>query len=350
MFTTGRRSFLCNFFSLLSILLLHLGCFTFSSRHRRRDSSSTSTSSLFKKKLTRPPKPGLVSFLRRLFSPSPSPSSSINHHTPTHPPTSIPSPSSSTRSLRLNPPPTTIIHQSDPTTTTTTHAKNDADDQIQPCSVCGEIFHSATLLKHHQSTNHAVSDLVDGENIVRIIFKTGWPEKAKRPTIHRILKIHSSPRILTRFEDHREFVKSRAAAKTIKQRDERCIADGNELLRFHCTTFICGLDSTICSHQYCSACGIIRTGFSHKMDGISTMPTSWKAHAAVPEDLEEEFSFMHVKRALLVCRVVAGRVGCEPGLADKTDPGFDSLVGQGDELLVFNPKAVLPCFVIVYTV
>ncbi|KAL8037747.1 hypothetical protein ABFX02_11G058100 [Erythranthe guttata] len=350
MFTTGRRSFLFNFFSLLSILLLlHLGCFTFSSRHRRRDSSSTSTStsSLFKKKLTRPPKPGLVSFLRRLFS------SSINHHTPTHPPTSIPSPSSSTRSLRLNPPPT---HQSDTTTTTTTttHAKNGADDQnqIQPCSVCGEIFHSATLLKHHQSTNHAVSDLVDGENIVRIIFKTGWPDKAKRPTIHRILKIHSSPRILTRFEDHREFVKSRAAAaKTIKQRDERCIADGNELLRFHCTTFICGLDSTICSHQYCSACGIIRTGFSHKMDGISTMPTSWKAHAAVPEDLEEEFSFMHVKRALLVCRVVAGRVGCEPSLADKTDRGFDSLVGQeDDELLVFNPKAVLPCFVIVYTV
>ncbi|KAL9151544.1 hypothetical protein ABFS82_11G058600 [Erythranthe guttata] len=338
MFTTGRRSFLFNFFSLLSILLLHLGCFTFSSRHRRRDSSSTS--SFFKKKLTRPPKPGLVSFLRRLFS------SSINHHTPTHPPTSIPSPSSSTRSLRLNPPPTTTTttHQSDTTTTTT--------NQIHPCSVCGEIFHNTNLLKHHQSTNHAVSDLVDGENIVRIIFKTGWPDKAKRPTIHRILKIHSSPRILTRFEDHREFVKSRAAAaKTIRQRDERCIADGNELLRFHCTTFICGLDSTICSHQYCSACGIIRTGFSHKMDGISTMPTSWKAHAAVPEDLEEEFSFMHVKRALLVCRVVAGRVGCEPGLADKTDPGFDSLVGQeDDELLVFNPKAVLPCFVIVYTV
>ncbi|KAL7093735.1 hypothetical protein ACP275_11G058300 [Erythranthe tilingii] len=350
MFTTGRRSFLFNFFSLLSILLLHLGCFTFSSRHRRRDSSSTSTSSLFKKKLIRPPKPGLVSFLRRLFSPSLS--SSDN---PTHPPTSIPSPSSSTRSLRPNPPPTTTTtHQSD---TTTTHAKNGADDQINPCSVCGEIFHSATLLKHHQSTNHAVSDLVDGENIVRIIFKTGWPDKAKRPTIHRILKIHSSPRILTRFEDHREFVKSRAAAKTIKTttptfpRDERCIADGNELLRFHCTTFICGLDSTICSHQYCSACGIIRTGFSHKMDGISTMPTSWKAHAAVPDDLEEEFSFMHVKRALLVCRVVAGRVGCDPGLADKTDPGFDSLVGQeDDELLVFNPKAVLPCFVIVYTV
>lgn len=91
------------------------------------------------------------------------------------------------------------------------------------------------------------------------------------------------------------------------------------------------------------------------MDGISTLPTSWRAHRAIPEDLEEEFSFMHVKRALLVCRVIAGRVGCDPGLVDKEDLGFDSLVGRGsggfeDELLVFNPTAVLPCFVIVYAV
>lgn len=74
---------------------------------------------------------------------------------------------------------------------------------------------------------------------------------------------------------------------------------------------------------------------------------------------------MHVKRAMLVCRVVAGRVGCDAGYVDKEDSGFDSVVvGKGpgaargvvvrldeeDELLVFNPRAVLPCFVIVYAV
>lgn len=92
------------------------------------------------------------------------------------------------------------------------------------------------------------------------------------------------------------------------------------------------------------------------MDGISTLPTSYAAHAAVPEEMEAEFGFMNVKRAVLVCRVVAGRVGCDPCEADKEDPGFDSLAGRGgdeeedDEILVFNPRAVLPCFVVLYTV
>lgn len=81
---------------------------------------------------------------------------------------------------------------------------------------------------------------------------------------------------------------------------------------------------------------------------------------SVPEEIEEEFGFMNVKRAMLVCRVIAGRVGCDPGYVDKEDSGFDSLVGrkngshmrldEEDELLVFNSRAVLPCFVIVYTV
>ncbi|KAI3447101.1 hypothetical protein Pfo_003766 [Paulownia fortunei] len=330
------RSFFCNFFSFF-ILLFHLGCFTFSSHHHQRHRGS---SSRFKKKLT-PPKTTLFSFLKGVFSSS--------KHIP-QPVPSIPSPSSSTRSLRLNPPIIVPLAPTEDTNRIQHHAAVLRTD-ICPCSVCGEIFQSSTLLEQHQSTKHAVSELIDGENIVRIIFKMGWPDKAKSPSIHRILKIHNSPKIVSRFEEYRECVKSSAAAKLKTVRDERCVADGNELLRFYCTTFICDLDSSICNQQYCSACGIIRSGFSQKMDGISTLPTSWRAHGAIPEDLEEEFSFMHVKRALLVCRVIAGRVGCDPGLVDKEDPGFDSLVGGfEDELLVFNPRAVLPCFVIVYTV
>ncbi|GFP99009.1 hypothetical protein PHJA_002044800 [Phtheirospermum japonicum] len=330
-----------NFFSLL-ILTLHLGCFTSSSSsHRRRQHCRISTSQ-FKNKYLSHPKTALISFLKRLFSPSPPPSTSSMHTVP-QPPPSVPSPSSSTRSLRSinnniinnNNNPATIIPLRD----------------IHPCSVCGELFQTPALLQHHQSTKHAVSELADGENIVRIIFKMGWPEKAKSPTIHRILKIHNGPKTTARFEEYREWVKSRAVVAAAPKTDERCVADGNELLRFYCTTFTCDLDSGICGQHYCSACGIIRSGFSQKMDGISTMPTSWRAHGVIPEDLEEEFSFMHVKRALLVCRVVAGRVGCDPGLVDKEDPGYDSLVGgDEDELVVYNPMAVLPCFVIVYTV
>lgn len=178
-----------------------------------------------------------------------------------------------------------------------------------------------------------------------------------------MLKIHNSPKILARFEEHRESVKLNGAVT--RKRDERCVADGNELLRFHCATFVCDLgqngNSSACGQQYCSACGIITCGFSRKAEGIATWSTGWRAHAAVPEDVEREFGFMGVKRAVLVCRVIAGRVGLDGGYTGKEDSGFDTVVmvekGSGpvvkldedDELLVFNPRAVLPCFVIVYT-
>ncbi|KAL1563298.1 hypothetical protein AAHA92_05783 [Salvia divinorum] len=320
-----------SFFSNLFLLFFHLGCFTFSSRRHQ------STSSFLHKKRSPPnpnPKSTLFSYLKRLFSPS-----AAAHIPP--PPASIPSPSSSTRSLRLNPP---LIAPLNTRRQHHTHAVAPAD--IHPCTVCGEIFQTPAFLHHHQSSKHGVSDLADGENIIRIIFTTGWPEKAKPPAIHRILKIHNTPRVLARFEDHRDRVKSDAAADGTKS--SRCIADGNELLRFYCTTFICSLDSAICSQQFCGACAIMRCGFSQKLGGIPTLPTGWKAHAAVPEDVEEEFSFMHVKRAMLVCRVIAGRVSTLSDVDE--DHGFDSLVGPGDDdLLVFSPKAVLPCFVIVYT-
>ncbi|KAL1370081.1 hypothetical protein HN51_000403 [Arachis hypogaea] len=246
-------------------------------------------------------------------------------------------------------------------------------NDIFPCTACGEIFQKPLLLEQHQSTKHAVSELPGsdpGHNIVQIIFKSGWPEIRKFPTITRILKIHNSQKILSRFEEYREAVKERAALHggimSTRRRDERCLADGNELMRFHCSTFLCDLglngNSSICSQQFCNICGIIKSGFSPKLDGISTLASSWRAHVSIPEDIESEFRFMNVKRAMLVCRVIAGRVGSDSDEAEKEDGGsFDSVMARGgdsgvytrldeEELLVFNPRAVLPCFVIVYSV
>ncbi|XP_047938260.1 uncharacterized protein LOC125186004 [Salvia hispanica] len=291
----------------LLLLHLHIPCFSASPRPRRRNSSSA-------------PKSYIISFFKRLFSSSSSASASSNF-TPVPPPPPTRSPSSSTRSLHL----TVDAH---------------------PCSACGEVFQSPPLLERHLSTTHLISELADGdENVVRIIFKTGWPDPARIPGIHRVLKIHNSPTITSRFEEHRERVKSRAAAAG------RCAADGNELLRFHCTTFACDeLESGVCGRVYCSLCGIIRSGFSPKMDGISTLPTGYTAHVSMPAEIEEDFEFMNVRRAVLVCRVVAGRVACDPWEVDKEDPGFDSVLGNNeeDEILVFNPRAVLPCFVITF--
>ena len=246
-------------------------------------------------------------------------------------------------------------------------------NDIFPCPACGEIVQKSHSLEQHQTLKHAVSELIDGDsrnNIVRIIFKTGWIDSEKTPKIHWILKIHNSVKILGRFEEYREYVKSKAARNSgVRRRDERCIADGNEFLRFHCSTFLYNLgqnrNSSLCNHQYCSNFGIIRSGFSQKLDGISMLSTSWRAHATIPDDIEDEFRFMNVKRAMLVCRVVAGRMGSDQDDVDEEDGGFDSIIGRtaigsdggslrrmtdDKELLVFNPRSVLPCFVIVYSV
>ncbi|KAM7496464.1 hypothetical protein LguiA_020878 [Lonicera macranthoides] len=361
------------------ISLLHLACFIFTSNtnnhNHNQNQNRNRNHSKKRKKLS-----VSWSFLKRIFS-------SKSTHPDTRPESSILSPSSSTRSFRqssdivsLIPPPSTRhshLHRRRKTGSGS-YSVSETDlspgqpfyplrNDIHPCPLCGEIFPKSNLLEHHQSIKHAVSELTDldsGKNIVGIIFNTGWPKKA--PNIIRILKVHNSSKILTRFEEYRERVKSRAAPNcALRLPDERCIADGNELMRFHCATFLCDLgqngNSTLCSSPYCSVCGIIRSGFSPKMDGISTLSTSWRAHVAIPDGLEEEFGFMQLKRAMLVCRVIAGRVGCDPNVVDKDDSGYDSLAGRAggvhaarldgeDELLVFNPRAVLPCFVIVYSV
>ena len=68
------------------------------------------------------------------------------------------------------------------------------------------------------------------------------------------------------------------------------------------------------------------------------LSTSWRAHATILDDIEDEFLFMNVKRAMLVCRVVAGRMGSDQDDVDEEDGGFDSIVGRtaigsGDGLL-----------------
>ncbi|XP_010262797.1 PREDICTED: uncharacterized protein LOC104601227 [Nelumbo nucifera] len=377
MATTTVGSLFNGFIALL-LLLLHLGCFVFSttadgpSTKKRKVSPQTSTSPSPPPRLKFNSHKALSSswsYIKRIFS--------FNHPNKgvdTHPTT--PTLSSARSSQQLTPEP--IV--SAPPRKKPTLSKKETDisvdhssfplrNDIFPCPICGEIFHKTQLLEQHQSLKHAVSELLDGDsgkNIVQIIFKTGWDDRQKNPTIHRILKIHNSPKILARFEEHREYVKLKAARSGVRKRDERCIADGNELLRFHCSTFVCDLgqngNSSLCTQQYCSICGIIRSGFSTKMDGTSTLSSSWRAHMALPDEIEEDFAFMNVKRAMLVCRVVAGRVGIigrDEDIVDKDELGFDSVVGSGggvqsrmdeDELFVFNPRAVLPCFVIVYSV
>ena len=52
-----------------------------------------------------------------------------------------------------------------------------------------------------------------------------------------------------------------------------------------------------------------------------------------------------------MCRVIAGRVSKQIGFMESLldgRVGFDSVSGDKGELLVFDSRAVLPCFLIIY--
>ncbi|CAA3031303.1 nucleic acid binding [Olea europaea subsp. europaea] len=106
----------------------------------------------------------------------------------------------------------------------------------------------------------------------------------------------------------------------------------------------------------CGVCTIIRHGFqSSKASGIRTTASSGRAHDCL--DCKDG------RRAMLVCRVIAGRVKHatdvvmieeEDGVDLSNGSSYDSVASCGniysnlEELYVFNPRAILPCFVVIY--
>ncbi|KAF2589395.1 hypothetical protein F2Q70_00038258 [Brassica cretica] len=241
--------------------------------------------------------------------------------------------------------------------------------RICACPQCGEIFPKLETLEHHQAVRHAVSELGpedSGRNIVDIIFKSSWLRKdSPIYYIERILKVHNTQRTIQRFEDCRDAVKSQAHASSTRK-EPRSAADGNELLRFQCTTVSCSLGSrgstSLCSNfPGCRVCTIIRHGFhaktlrlgggANEIKGVRTTASSGRAH-----DASRCFD---QRRAMLVCRVIAGRVRRVQSDAQEDENGsgsYDSVAGPAgvytnlDDLVVFNPKAILPCFVVIYKV
>lgn len=232
------------------------------------------------------------------------------------------------------------------------------------CHKCGEQFMRWEALEFHHLLKHAVTELIEGDSsrkIVELIYKTSWSKShANSGGIERILKVHNMQRTLSEFEEHRESVKSKASK--LQKKHPRCLADGNELLRFHGTLVECNLglngSSSLCQSNNCNVCQILRHGFSFKKNGnnknevggIFTTSTSQRAFEAINANNASSH-----RKALIVCRVIAGRVH-KPleniqELANQS--GFDSLAGKVgiysniEELYLLNPKSLLPCFVII---
>ncbi|KAL8046450.1 hypothetical protein ABFS82_08G179300 [Erythranthe guttata] len=258
------------------------------------------------------------------------------------------------------------------------------------CHTCGEQFVNWENLESHHLSNHAVTELTEDDSsrkIVEIICGSSKLNPESRCiTIERVLKIHNTQKTLTRFEDYREMVKTKANEHPNKH--PRCLADGNELMMFYGTILECSLgingSSGLCASGRCCVCIIIRNGFPAKREiklgdlmgvsarreiklgdlmgvsantdiklgqmGVFTASTSGRAFESIEIDCENE---PLVRKALIVCRVIAGRVhlplrnilessNLYDSLADKV--GSDSEI---EELYLLSPKALLPCFVVV---
>ncbi|XP_044491515.1 uncharacterized protein LOC123215469 [Mangifera indica] len=230
------------------------------------------------------------------------------------------------------------------------------------CHKCGEHFTKWEAAEAHHLSKHAVTELVEGDSsrkIVEIICQTSWLKSENHcGRIERVLKVHSMQKTLAQFEEYREMVKIKASK--LPKKHPRCIADGNELLRFYGTTVACSLGlngcSSLCISEKCCVCRIIRHGFSVKKElkggiGVFTTSTSGRAYESI-EIIDKDPS---IRKALMVCRVIAGRVHRPleniQEMAGQT--GFDSLAGKVglysniEELYLLNPRALLPCFVVI---
>ncbi|PKU77155.1 uncharacterized protein LOC110113174 [Dendrobium catenatum] len=159
--------------------------------------------------------------------------------------------------------------------------------------------------------------------VVEIIFRSSWSSLgAPFPgEIEMLFRVHNPPLAVARFEECRAAVRSRAD-------DPRCAADGNEMMRFH---------SSFAAGGEIYDAGVARCAVG-KLEGVRTFAGSGAAH--------ENSGRGTGRRAMLVCRVIAGRVRDPFGPNSEAD----SVCLGKSELLVIDPRAVLPCFLIIYKV
>ncbi|XP_022995459.1 uncharacterized protein LOC111490989 [Cucurbita maxima] len=214
-----------------------------------------------------------------------------------------------------------------------------------PCTRSRTSVSSRSLIRPNDLLFPALSELPEGHNsrsVVEIIFHTRWTPKAFTGQVEMIFKVQNGSKTVARFEEYREMVKAKAAMGCpADEENARSVADGNEVMRFHC------MGPTSDSAKYDGSSAAAGWSFpgvrGSSSSAICTFAGSGVAH--------ENAGGGRGRRAMLVCRVIAGRVSKQ---AKKPDPflegrvGVDSVSRENGELLVFDSRAVLPCFLIIY--
>ncbi|CAN6305921.1 unnamed protein product [Urochloa humidicola] len=189
-----------------------------------------------------------------------------------------------------------------------------------------------------------MAELPEGHSsrrVVELIFSSGWgggaagapPEQP--PSVEALFRVHSASRAVAWFEEARAAARAHGAAA-------RCGADGNEMMRFQCRFDAPG-------GVFGAGVATCRLGAS--ASAVRTFACSGAAHASVAG--AGGSAATAGRRAMLVCRVIAGRVrpanDPSPRHACATG-GYDSIDMGNGELVVLDSRAVLPCFLIIYKV
>ncbi|PWA58638.1 hypothetical protein CTI12_AA371250 [Artemisia annua] len=139
----------------------------------------------------------------------------------------------------------------------------------------------STIFKLRPSDSYvpALTDLPEGHpsrNVVEIIFHTSWSSpKVFSGRIEMVFKVQNLPRTVTRFEEYREMVKSGSNVDNDGSREDhaRCVADGNEVMRFQClgsTSSNGGACDGAWSFQYgkgAALCTFSGSGVAHESAG-----------------------------------------------------------------------------------
>lgn len=171
--------------------------------------------------------------------------------------------------------------------------------------------------------------------------------------IRKVFRVKNSPEVIEKFEKYRDLMKQKALETGNKQQP-RSLVDGNELLCFYVTTMTCHsrqskLFSGLCECSDCNLCRIICSSFDIKYTAMSGIQLCISSEA-LRESITAVSKGNNSKRAVIICRIIAGRI---KGKNDRTNEDYDSIKNyrgfcfKSEHLLVKNPNAVLPCFVLV---
>ncbi|KAE8796745.1 hypothetical protein D1007_28192 [Hordeum vulgare] len=188
-----------------------------------------------------------------------------------------------------------------------------------------------------------MAELPEGHSsrqVVELIFSSGWDLAAAAaaggaPEVEAMFRVHSGARAVTRFEEARATARAHGAAA-------RCGADGNEMMRFQCRPAAGAGAGGVFS------AGVATCQLGPSGSAVRTFACSGAAHArAAPSPGAG-------RRAMLVCRVIAGRVrqahGDDMQALRHRSSQYDSVDMGNGELVVLDSRAVLPCFLIIYKV